>query len=125
MAIAKWFRLLKEGGRPVLYGDGSQRRDFTYVQDIVGGIMAAVRKKEAIGETINLGSGSSVRISHVLALIARAMKTEPNPIFEKPRSDEPPETFADLKKAKRLLGYEPRVSIEEGIRLYNSWYQQQ
>jgi nucleoside-diphosphate-sugar epimerase len=125
MAIAKWFRVLKEGERPVIYGDGSQRRDFTYVEDIVRGILTAVHRKEAIGEKINLGSGMPVRISDVIALIGRAMNIEPNPIFEKPRSDEPPETFADLKKARRLLGYEPKVSIEHGIQLYNSWYRPQ
>jgi nucleoside-diphosphate-sugar epimerase len=123
MAIAKWFRVFKEGGRPVIYGDGDQTRDFTYVRDIVDGIWSAAMSERAMGEIINLGSGSPAKVIQVLRLIARVTHTDVNPIFDEPRLDEPPETYADLRKAERLLGYKPKVSVDQGINLYHDWYE--
>jgi len=123
MAIAKWFEILEKGGRPVVYGDGQQRRDFTYVDDIVSGVWSAVNSERANGEIINLGSGASVRVMDVLQVIANLTEVQLDPTFEKAREDEPPETFADLTKASRLLDYSPRVPIARGIALYNEWRQ--
>jgi UDP-glucose 4-epimerase len=121
MAIAKWFEIMEKGDRPVVYGDGGQRRDFTYVEDIVGGVWSAVNSERATGEIINLGSGASVRVMDVLQQIANVTAVKLNPIFEKARQDEPPETFADLTKASTLLDYSPRVTIDRGIALYHEW----
>ncbi len=123
MAIAKWFEILGKGERPVVYGDGNQKRDFTYIEDIVNGVWSALKSERTDGETINLGSGTSVRIMDVLKEIAKVTGAQLNPTFEKARQDEPPETFADITKAKRLLDYCPRVRIEMGIALYNKWLQ--
>ena len=123
MAIAKWFGIMERGERPIVYGDGGQKRDFTYVDDIVSGVWSAVNSERAAGEIINLGSGASVRVMDVLQEIAKVTGVQLNPAFEKTREDEPPETFADLTKAKRLLGYSPSVTIARGIALYHEWRQ--
>jgi UDP-glucose 4-epimerase len=122
MAIAKWVSILEKGNRPVAYGDGRQKRDFTYVQDIIEGIWSAVGSEAATGEIVNLGSGRPVDLIGVLKLIGDVMHREVNPIFEKPRLDEPQETHADITKAQRLLNYQPKVSIHHGISLYYHWY---
>lgn len=124
MAIHKFTRLIDHGKEIEMYGDGASRRDYTYISDIVEGIIATLDKK--IGyEVINLGNSSVVELRYLIRLIEENLGKEAR-IKQLP--DQPgdvPVTYADISKAKRLLGYNPRVGIEEGVERFVEWYGEQ
>jgi len=117
-------------GQPIqMRGDGSSARDYTYVSDVVDGILAALdwtahggADDAAPWRVFNLGGGARVRLDRLIALIGAAVGCEP--AVER-RADQPgdvPLTEADLRRSERELGYRPKVGIEEGIRRFVSWY---
>ena len=114
-------------GRPlVVFGDGTQSRDFTYVTDTAVGILLAGEHPLAIGETINVGSGSEVTISELAQRVAVAAG-RPDAVVEhdRPRPGDVARLCADLSRARTLLGYEPRVSLEDGLQRLLQWYRDQ
>jgi UDP-glucuronate 4-epimerase len=128
LAIHKFTDLIARG-RPVrMHGDGSSERDYTYITDALDGIIAGLEwtatAKPGTVETVNLGGGARVRLDRLIALIAAALGREPN-IERHP--DQPGDvrlTDADLHHAGRVLGFRPRVGIEEGIRKFVAWYEE-
>jgi UDP-glucuronate 4-epimerase len=116
-------------GRPLrMHGDGSSERDYTYITDCLDGVLAALdwTASAAPGsvETVNLGGGARVRLDRLIALIAKALGREPQ-IERHP--DQPGDvrlTDADLAHAREVLGFRPRVGIEEGIRKFVDWYEE-
>lgn len=112
-----------DGGQPVpLYGDGSIRRDFTHVSDICHGLMAALTAEKVEGEEINLGHSHPVEMRHLIAMLEEAIGKKAI-IDQKPaRSEDLPITFASLEKAERLLGYRPKVPLQEGIPEFVQWH---
>jgi UDP-glucuronate 4-epimerase len=121
MAIHKFTRSINEGKVIEMFGNGKSRRDYTYISDIVNGIMAAVDKKLGY-EIINLGNSNVVELRYLIQLIEENLGKS---AIIKKRPDQPgdvPVTFADISKAQRLLGYEPEVRIEEGIENFVHWY---
>ena len=124
MAIHKFTRLIDHGKEIEMYGDGASRRDYTYISDIVDGIIATLDKKIDY-EVINLGNSSVVELRYLIRLIEENLGKEAR-IKQLP--DQPgdvPVTYADTSKANRLLGYNPRVSIEEGVKRFVEWYGEQ
>lgn len=121
LAMSVFARAIEDGQPLPLLGDGSQKRDFTYVSDLIDGVLAAWRS-DCAGEVINLGHNEPIELRHVIALLEQALgkpaKIEPHP----PHPGDLPVTCADLTKAARLLGYRPKVSIEEGVREFVSWF---
>jgi UDP-glucose 4-epimerase len=118
------FLLRCMAGRPmVIFGDGSNSRDFTYVTDTAWGILLAGEHPLAVGETINVGSGSEVTINELADRVALALG-RPDAIVEhdRPRPGDVVRLCADLSRAKALLGYQPRVSLEEGLERLLQWY---
>jgi len=114
-------------GRPmVVFGDGSQSRDFTYVSDTARGILLAGEHPSAIGETINIGTGVDVTISDLARLVAMATE-KPNAAVEhdEPRPGDVYRLIADVSRARTLLGFEPRVSMSEGLQRLLQWYRAQ
>ncbi|MBV8969747.1 MAG: GDP-mannose 4,6-dehydratase [Verrucomicrobia bacterium] len=110
-------------GKPIeVYGDGSARRDFTYVDDTVQGILNAVDYKDSPFEIINLGESQTVTLTEVIASIEQALgrKAEINYLPVVP--GDMPVTYADIRKARQLLGYTPTTSIHEGIPRFIDWY---
>jgi UDP-glucuronate 4-epimerase len=119
-------------GQPIqMRGDGSSARDYTYVSDVVDGILAALEWTARAGaggaepwRVFNLGGGGRVRLDRLIALIGAAAGREP--VVER-AADQPGDvslTAADLRRAARELGYQPKVGIEEGIRRFVSWYKE-
>ena len=107
-----------------LFGDGSIRRDFTHVHDICSGILAAATAEKVVGQMINLGHSEPIEMRRLIAMLEAAIGRSAN-IERLPETPgDMPVTFADLSKAKRLLGYEPRVPIEEGVKEYVAWWKQ-
>jgi len=124
MAPYKFTQLIHEGKQIEMFGDGSTRRDYTYVTDIVDGIMKAMEKNCPF-ETINLGNSKPTSLKEFIGIIEdklgkkasiRKMPMQPGDI---------PETYADLSKAGRLLGFRPKVGIKEGMGLFIDWYLEQ
>ena len=127
LAIHRFTRLLA-AGRPIQqFGDGSTERDYTHIDDIVDGVLGAVRwtdQPEAACETFNLGESSTVRLDRLIALISGALGVTPS-IESLPMSPgDVLRTFADVSKAREVLGYRPQVSIEDGVRRFVEWYRQ-
>jgi UDP-glucose 4-epimerase len=115
-----------QAGQPVLvHGDGEQTRDMVYVADSVAGTLAAAVRDEAIGTTVNLGSGQEASVNEMVRLILAAMDRPDHPIEHGPeRPGDVRRLLADVSRARALLGFEPRTSLEEGLRRTVSWYLQ-
>jgi nucleoside-diphosphate-sugar epimerase len=116
-------------GEPItVYGDGSQTRSFCYVSDLVEGIMLAMLTVGTKGEVINLGNPAEYTILQFAELI-KALCDSPSPVQLLPlppsRQGDPMRRRPDISKARRLLGWAPKVSVEEGLRRTVEWYKQQ
>jgi len=123
MAIHKWTRRLFQNKPPVIYGDGEQTRDFTYIDDIIDGTLKSAEIEGIEKEIFNLGSGSNVSVNTVVELLLKLTdKTDIEPIYTEPNLGDVPHTHADISKARNLLGYNPRVTFETGIQLYIKWF---
>lgn len=124
MAIHKFTRLISSGNRVELYGDGSSRRDYTYIDDIIDGVQAAVDKNLAF-EIINLGGSRTTELRQLVSLIEKSTGKKARTIKSPDQPGDVPVTYADVSKAKKLLGYKPKVKIEDGIPLFVKWYKGQ
>lgn len=121
MAVYKFTDKIAKGLAIERYGKGNMQRDFTYVDDIVEGIMLALERPFDF-EIINLGNSRPVQLNRLIELIEQNLGKKAK-IIEKPvPKGDVPITYADISKAKRLLGWEPKVSIEEGIKQFIEWY---
>lgn len=110
-------------GRPLpLFGDGSIRRDFTYVDDFCDGLEAALTADGVVGEAINLGHDEPVSVRDVIAVLERALGRRATIERLPERPGEMPVTHADLTKARRLLGYAPTTGFEEGVARFCAWF---
>ena len=120
MAIRKFAELMLQGKPIPIYSEGSSLRDYTYIDDCVDGIMAAIEKVFPF-EIFNLGSGRTVRLKRVVELLSRYLKIEPQVELLPEQPGDVPVTYADISKARRLLHYEPKITLEEGIRRFVEW----
>jgi UDP-glucuronate 4-epimerase len=123
MAIHRFTRLIAGGETVTVFGDGSSARDYTYVDDVVEGVIAACRRVAPGRSAIyNLGGSRTTTLLRLLVLIGEAVGREPRLVFGPDQPGDVPLTIADVSRAARDLGYEPRVSIEDGIRRFAAWY---
>ena len=121
LAIHKFCRLI-EFGKPIpVFGDGSTARDYTYISDIVDGVMA-VTKKEFGYQIFNLGESQTVKLSHLIEGLERAMGKKAVIDRQPPQLGDVPITYANIGKARSLLGYSPCVKIEQGLPLFVGWF---
>ena len=120
MSVFRFIRGIGEGEPITVYGDGTQQRDFTFVDDIARGTVAAL--KVAGYEAINLGCGSPVALNYVIDLIEKFLGKRAKIVYEERHPADPMMTWADAGRAKELLGWTPAVGIEEGIRRTVEWY---
>jgi UDP-glucuronate 4-epimerase len=125
LALAVFTRAILEGTPLPLFGDGSVLRDFTHVSDICGGIVAAMNAPNIAGQCINLGHDQPITIRRLIELIEAAAGVKAMIEHHAPRTEDMPLTHADLSKARRLLGYEPKVDIKAGVGEYVQWFKQQ
>ena len=122
LAIHKFARLIHSGKPIDQYGDGTTGRDYTFIEDIVGGIMGALAYEGPVFDIFNLGGSHPIELNGLIALIEAAVggKAEINRLPEQP--GDVPFTWADVEKAKRLLNYQPTTPIEEGIPKFAEWF---
>ena len=122
LAIHKFARLISEGKPIPVFGDGTTRRDYTYVDDIVAGVRAAMDYEASDYEVINLGGSRTVELRELIALLERELGRKAVIDRRPTQPGDVPQTYADVSKARRLLGYEPGTPIEEGIRRFVEWF---
>ena len=123
LAIHKFARLIREG-RPIpVFGDGSSARDFTYITDILQGILACTRQDFGY-EIFNLGESEVVRLDRLIEVLENALGKKAIIDRRPPQPGDVPITFADISKARQQLGYQPQVKIERGMALFVDWFRQ-
>ena len=120
--ISLFISALCEGRRPTIYGDGEQTRDFTYVANVVDGVLLACLAKDASGEVINVATNRRVSLNQLFASLRDMIGAAVEPIYQDPRAGDVRDSQADISKAARLLGYTPLVTFEQGLRNTVEWY---
>jgi nucleoside-diphosphate-sugar epimerase len=119
--ISLFATALIEGRQPTIYGDGGQTRDFTYVANVVDGVLRACTAPEAAGAAINVACGTRISLSELLRVMNAVVGTSVQAIYAEPRAGDVRDSQADITKAKQLLGYVPIVGLEEGLRHTLDW----
>lgn len=113
---------IKDGRKPVVNGDGEQTRDFIYVKDTVRGLLLAYEKEESRGKIINLGSGKDISMNRLLHKICEYMGYEGEWDYREGRNSDVRNLCAGIERARELLGFEPQVDFDEGIKETLEWY---
>ena len=119
--ISLFATALLEGRRPTIYGDGEQTRDFTYVANVVDGVLRACQAPSVSGEVINVATGGRISLNELLRAMNGLVGTNLAPIYEDVRQGDVKDSQADISKAQMLLGYHPIVSLEEGLKHTLDW----
>jgi UDP-glucose 4-epimerase len=109
------------GRPPTIYGDGEQTRDFTYIANVVDGVLRACDAPQAAGEVINVATGGRISLNDLLRVLNGLAGTNLQPVYGAPRAGDVRDSQADISKAKALLGYEPIVSFEDGLKRTLDW----
>jgi UDP-glucuronate 4-epimerase len=129
LAIHKFTNLISRGQAIELNGDGSSERDYTYVDDIVDGVMAAVAQQQADPlprhRVYNLGGSRAVPLVRLVELLSELLGTKPQIIWRPERPEDMRRTLADVSLAHAQLGYQPQVSLEEGLARFAAWWRQE
>jgi UDP-glucuronate 4-epimerase len=124
MAIHKFTRLIDQGEKIPIYGDGSSRRDYTYIDDLIEGILGVIHHHKGF-EVYNLGESQTTSLIELIKLIEGAFGKKANIEMLETQPGDVSITYADISKAKRMLGYQPQVKMKEGIRRFVEWYKAQ
>jgi nucleoside-diphosphate-sugar epimerase len=119
--ISLFATALLAGHRPTIYGDGEQTRDFTYVANVVDGVLRACEAPHASGEVINVATGGRISLNELLRTINRILRTNIQPIYQDVRAGDVRDSQADIAKAARLLNYRPTVDLEAGLEKTLAW----
>ena len=120
--IPKFVMRMLAGERPIVFGDGRQSRDFTFVDNVVEGNLLAAEAPDAAGLTLNVACGEQLNLLDLIAAINRVLGTRLDPIFEPARAGDVRDSLADVSLARRVLGYQPVVDFEEGLRRSIEFY---
>ena len=122
LAIHKFARLISEGEPIPLFGDGTTRRDYTYIDDIIAGVRASIDYTASDYEVINLGESRTVELRELITLLEKELDRRALVDRQPMQPGDVPQTFADITKARRLLGYHPQTQIEDGIHRFIEWF---
>lgn len=123
--IPKFLKLLLQGETPTINGDGRQSRDFTYIDNVIeANLKACLASEEAAGEAFNIAYGGREYLIDIYYGLTKALGIEAEPNFGSERAGDIRHSNADISKAKKLLGYDPEYSFEEGIKLAIDWYRE-
>lgn len=120
--ISLFTKALLAGQSPTIHGDGRQTRDFTYVANVVDGVLKAATAPGASGEVINVATGGRISLIELVRAINVILGTNIEPTFGPPREGDVKDSQADIFKARKMLGYEPTVPFEEGLRRTVEWF---
>lgn len=122
LAIHKFASLMSQGQPIPVFGDGTTRRDYTFIDDILSGVRAAIDYEESDYEIINLGESKTTELRELIALLEKELGKKAIIDRQPPQPGDVACTYADISKARRLLGYDPRTQVEEGIKIFVDWF---
>jgi len=125
LAIHKFAKLISKGLPIPLFGDGSTRRDYTYIDDIISGVLAAIKYDQSQFEVFNLGESQTVELRRLVELLEGALGRKALIDYQPEQPGDVPVTYADISKARRLLDYDPHTNIEVGITRFVDWFRNQ
>ena len=121
--ISRFISALLSGERPVIYGDGEQSRDFTYIDNVVDANLKASESTSAVGQVINIANGERISLNHLLDELKKLTgKTEVVADYQEPRAGDVKHSLADISRARNLLGFEPKVDLRTGLRQTIDWW---
>jgi nucleoside-diphosphate-sugar epimerase len=120
--ISVFAKALLADKAPTIYGDGEQTRDFTYIANVVDGVLRAVTAPGAAGAVVNVATGSRISLNQLFDVMRTLTGSQVEVIYGPPRAGDVKDSLADIRLARTLLGYEPSVPFEEGIRRTIDWY---
>jgi len=122
-AITIFLNRLAKNMPPIIYGDGEQTRDFVYIQDVVNANMLALNSKNAAGEVFNIGTGKNTSVNQVAEFLKDIMnRKDLKNVYDDPRPTDIRHGYADINKAKKILGYNPKFPFKEGLTELVNWY---
>jgi UDP-glucuronate 4-epimerase len=122
LAIHKFAKLITAGKSIPVFGDGTTRRDYTYIDDIVDGVVAAIHYDKSDYEVFNLGESRTVELRELISLLEKELDTHATIDRQPSQPGDVPQTFADIAKARVLLGYNPQTQIEAGLHRFVEWF---
>ena len=122
--IPRFIEQIRRGERPVIYGDGTQTRDFTYVDNVVAAILAATTASGVSGQSYNIAAGNRVSVLDLLAALETLLTARISPVFHPARVGDVSHSYASVAAAREALGYEPAVDLYEGLRRTVLWARQ-
>jgi nucleoside-diphosphate-sugar epimerase len=120
--ISLFISALAEGRQPTIYGNGEQTRDFTYVANVVDGVLRACEAPKASGQVINIATGGRISLNELFQTVRALTGSSVEPIYGPERAGDVRDSQADITKARELLGYTPTVMLEEGLKRTLEWY---
>lgn len=123
--ISLFIDAMLAGRSPRIYGDGEQTRDFTYVDDVVNGVLLAAERPGVAGRVMNVAAGGRVSLLDVISALQTILQTTVDPILGPPRAGDIRHSTADISEARRLLGFEPRTPFADGLRHTVMWFREQ
>jgi len=122
-AITIFLNRLLRDMPPIIYGDGEQTRDFVFIQDVIEANMLALNSKNAAGEVFNIGTGTSISVNEVAEILKKLLnKTHIKSVHAEPRPTDIRHGYADISKAKKTLGYNPKFPFQQGLAMLVDWY---
>lgn len=123
--ISRFISTLLSGERPVIFGDGEQSRDFTYIANVVDANLRAAETTTGVGQVINVANGERITLNELLEVVKKLVgRADVKAEYREPRAGDVRHSLADITRAREMLGYEPRVGLEEGLRLTIDWWKQ-
>jgi nucleoside-diphosphate-sugar epimerase len=120
--ISLFISALVDGRQPTIYGDGEHTRDFTYVANVVDGVLRACTADGASGEVINVATGGRISLNTLFTSLRTLVGARVEPLYAEPRAGDVKDSQADISKASRILGYSPTVSFDDGLQKTVAWY---
>lgn len=122
LAIHKFAKLISQRKPIPVFGDGTTRRDYTYIDDIIDGVMAAVHYDLNNFDVFNLGESRTVELNELISLLEKELDATAIIDRQPPQPGDVPQTYADISKARSALHYDPKIQIEEGLRRFVEWF---
>ena len=122
LAIPLFTKSILNNELPIIFGNGEQTRDFTYIDDIIDANLKLLKINRADGEVLNIGSGRRVTINYMIDTLKNLLNSDIKSKYVDSVKGDARDTLANIDKAKKLIGYEPKTSLEEGLRKFIEWY---
>jgi UDP-glucose 4-epimerase len=123
--IPKFIDALLQGRPPIIFGDGEQSRDFTYIENVVQANLLAMSAEHLHGEAINIACGKRISLNQLLSVLKEILGSKLSPLYQEPRKGDVRHSLADIRKGKETINYEPKVGIEIGLKKTVQFFQRQ